>query len=1056
MTALDQQELVARMMSLRAEGKTIRAIADELGVNRNWVHRRLKDAALRPQLAQDSHSFPGVFAGRRYEMESLRTALETALAGSGRVMLLAGEAGIGKSRIAAELATHASQRGAVTLKGNCYQGDGAPPYWPWIQVIRSYVQGADTRRLRASIGYGEAVIAEIVPEIRALVPDLKPPSPLPSEQARFRLCESITAFLIGASKRQPMVLVLEDLHWSDLSSLLVLEFLAREITSSRILVIATYRDTEVNWEHPLSQTLGELIRHSSYEHVPPLSRLSLAEVTQYITDSYELDPPPGLVEAVYEKTRGNPLFMSEVVGLLHHEGVLTPESYPDGAADWKIRIPTQVHQAIGRDLARFSQQCRQVLTSGAVIGQEFELDLLGHVVAGVDRGELLTLLEDALAGNVIKELPPAVGRYQFSHVLVQETLLDQLPKTGRAQLHARVGEGLEKIYGERDSAHASELAYHFGEAAQLIGPDKLVQYSLLAGEHALNVHAHEQALIHFQRALDARRISRASTEPANNQEAATILFGLARVQFASTDWDQISQGLENLRRAFDYSVEVGDVTSSVAIAAHSDVPWYLLKGATQILTRALSVVPPDSREEGQILHRYAYAVGMENGDYRASREALSRAQEIAQRFDDKELEIGILFSAGQLDVDELNYEPLLKRSSRLIELGRLYFHTQAKYQGHFLGVFASIATGDRMGAWHHLNEMLPGSESPRRSISGWEAVGYEYAEQVARLEGKWDEARRYIKSVLQRDSPRFVTLIESQVLLEAQVGEFAVAESFLQELENLAKTKRIPRAELYLAESIGLFSLITGDTTFLEAARELASEALTTYPGRVWTTHARVALALVAVLAGDADLAMEQYDVLKPLEGTMWAGIISMDRLLALLSGTMTQFEEAKNRFEEALSFCRKAGYRSELAWVSYEYAETLLGTGVHRDRRRALSLLGEALEISSELEMKPLIERAISVQEKANAPAVKVPERPFGLTAREFEVLKHMALGESNLDIASNLYLRIGTVTKYVENILGKSGATNRTEAAHRLFEWERELQSAPSLDIDRFLPDS
>ncbi len=209
----------------------------------------------------------GVFVGRQREMGELKACLEDALSGRGRLVTLVGEPGIGKTRTAQELATYAGLRSAQVLWGRCYEAQGAPPYWPWVQAIRSYVLEREPKELHSEMGAGAADIAEIVSDVRERLPGLQPPPALEPEQARFRLFDSIATFLKRAGGRQPLVVMLEDLHWADKPSLLLLEFVARELAGARLLVIGTYRDVELNRQHHLSETLGELTRERLFQRV---------------------------------------------------------------------------------------------------------------------------------------------------------------------------------------------------------------------------------------------------------------------------------------------------------------------------------------------------------------------------------------------------------------------------------------------------------------------------------------------------------------------------------------------------------------------------------------------------------------------------------------------------------------------------------------------------------------------------------------------------------------------------------------------------------------------
>ncbi len=200
-------------------------------------------------------------------MAELKDALDDAMAGRGRSVMLAGEPGIGKTRTAQELGSHAIVLGVKVLWGWCYEREGAPPYWPWIQPLRSYIQDKDSEELSSLMGPGASDIAQVVPEVWQLLPDLEPPPTLEPEQARFRLFDSITNFLKNAAQSQPLLLVLEDLHWADHSSLMLWEFDSKEISNARVMLLGTYRAVEVGRRHPLSQALGSLIREPSFRRV---------------------------------------------------------------------------------------------------------------------------------------------------------------------------------------------------------------------------------------------------------------------------------------------------------------------------------------------------------------------------------------------------------------------------------------------------------------------------------------------------------------------------------------------------------------------------------------------------------------------------------------------------------------------------------------------------------------------------------------------------------------------------------------------------------------------
>jgi tetratricopeptide (TPR) repeat protein len=939
----------------------------------------------------------GVFVGRQREMGELKVALEEALSGRGRLVLLVGEPGIGKTRTAQELCTYAGLRQCQVLWGRCYEGQGAPPYWPWVQAIRSYVREHEDTELRSQMGSGAADIAEVVSDVRERLPDLKPPPALEPEAARFRLFDSISAFLKSASRQQPLVLVLDDLHWADKPSLLLLQFVARELGNGRVLLLGAYRDVELSRQHPLAETLGELTRERLFQRVL-LRGLSQEDVGRFIELVAGITPLAGLVEAVYRQTEGNPLFVTEVVRLLVQEGGLTPGPSPlawrgvaptsrgRGEADsWSVRIPEGVKEVIGRRLNRLSARCNQVLTLAAVLGREFDLRQLARLLdpsassgqtPGVSTEErlseerLLEVVEEALGARVIEELPRLVGRYQFSHALIQETLLGELSLTRRVRLHARIAETLEAMYGSQAEAHAAELAHHFAEAQAVLGSEKLVRYSLLAGERALAAYAWEEALAHFERGLTSRGIPLTGTEPAKDAEAAALLFSLGRAQFATLERHESHEAVPNWRRAFDYYVESGDVAHALAVAEYPVPPMAVRSGGVaQIVARALALVPPDSHAAGHLWSHYGLVISVE-GDYEGAQAAFTHALAIAQREQDPALELQTLAFAARDQDRTLRYQESLETSLRAIDLAKAVDEPRAEVQARARGLHSLMAMGRLEEARELAAASLPAVE--RRHHRYEVVAALRDRTLLAELEGNWPAAREFSDRGL-AISPNDLTILVLRALLEHQSGDSDQGHTYLERsLETLRLNPTTSAGLPLTATAIPIIARITGMTGRPEIAEiaETTARAVLASPSvdLLTTTLARTALALLAVQRGDAAAAREQYAALESRRGIMLLGAgVAFDRLLGLLAQTMGNLVQAVAHFEDALAFCRKAGYRPELAWSLCEYADALLGRGVLQyaptpaDRQKAMALLDEALAISTELGMKPLMERVLS-----------------------------------------------------------------------------------------------
>ena len=923
-------------------------------------------AVREPPLQDDPHALDslagGVFVGRQREMGELKACLEDALSGRGRLVTLVGEPGIGKTRTAQELATYAGLRGAQVLCGRCYEEQGMPPYWPWVQAIRSYVRERDPDQIRSEMGAGVADIAEVVSDIKERLPDLKPPPVLDSpEQARFRLFDSITAFLKSASLKQPLVLVLDDLHWADQPSLLLLQFVARELGNSRLLLVGTYRDMELSRQHPLAESLGELTRERLFQRVL-LRGLSRQDVERFIEVAIGVTPPSGLTNAVHTQTERNPLFVTEVVRLLVQEGELTPDSgrggwraAPKGIErdSWTVRIPEGVREVIGRRLNRLSQRCNETLTIASVIGREFELKQLAPLVEdpsvgtgpAMSQDRLLEVLEEALSARVIEELPKAVGRYQFTHALIQETLSEELTLTRKVRLHARIAETLEELYGDNAEIHAAELAHHFAEAQTVLGVDKLVKYSLPAGERALAAYAWEEALGHFQRGLAA------GEGQAIDGQTAELLFGLGRAEVATAEVQGVGVVVSSLGRAFDYYAETGEVERAVAVALeHPGTPVANSTDVTELFARALALVPADSYHAGRLLAQYGNQLGTVEGDFEAAQGALEQALVIARREGDAGLEMRTLTNACRVARRHCRWQQSLRLRLQAIDLAQQVDDPLPEVSARHWASDSAAMLGELEQAQKLAEAALAPAERLRHRSTL--AIALQTNATVSRMAGDFKAARELSDRALAVSPQDFVVLM-TRLLLDCESGELS-PEAYQDRVGRFLQPRFFQAFTGY----------ILGTAYAFEEAEKNAKSAVSTRSTEPFLRllH-RAALGLMAAYNADAEAAREQYAALRGIRGTFWLGTIADDRLLGLLCHTVGDLGQAVAHFEDALSFCRK-GFRPELAWACCDYADTLLQRNEPGDREKAVALLDESLAISSELGMRPLMVRVLSRRE--------------------------------------------------------------------------------------------
>ena len=562
------------------------------------------------------------FVGRRAERAGLRAALDHALGGQGELVLLGGEAGIGKTRLAEEVCAEARSREARVAWGRCREGAGAPAYWPWRQALRGYAAGRPPAEVAAELGPEVGELSQLLPELGELEGPRRPPAELDPEMARFRLFDAMTACLRSAAAARGLVVVLDDLHWADRASLLLLGFVAGELPDTRLLLVGTYRDVEVDRHHPLSGTLAELFRTPATSYVA-LSGLERADVGRFIAGVTGADPAADLVAAVHDQTEGNPYFVGEVVRLLAAEHRL------EAAGLARAGVPEGIRHVIGRRLNRLSEAANASLAAASVQGRDFDLDVVARA-ADRPADEVLDALEEAVDARLVAEAAGRPGRFRFAHALVRETLYEELPARERRRLHDRVGAALVELRGDDFEGYLAELAHHFAQAARPGRADQALAYARQAGDRAMRVLAYEEAAGHYRRALGALDLQARPSEADRCQlllELAGARMAAGEEEAARADYRRAAElarrlgdGARLARAAFGLGreftagtvdeLEVGLLSDALAVLGEADST--LRARALARLARALASSPDADRRER--LSQAAVAMARRLGD----------------------------------------------------------------------------------------------------------------------------------------------------------------------------------------------------------------------------------------------------------------------------------------------------------------------------------------------------------------------------------------------------------------------------------------------------------
>ena len=464
----------------------------------------------------DQRTDDSMFVGRRRELGQLRAGLEQALRGRGAMFLVTGEAGIGKSRLTEELAAEAQTRGATTLWGFATQAEGAPPYWAWIQILRSLLRELGPAEFQELAGPGLSLLVRLVPELSGQFADVAPTS-IADDLPRFATYDAVAQLLVKAASRKPIVVVLEDLHWADVPSLLLLQLLADAITHSQLMVIGTYRQAELPADHPLRTQLADYIRRGETIQID-LGGLSEEDVARLLRALTTYEPSEDLVRRVQLQTAGNPFFVKELARVLIDDTTRLPlvSSGP---------VSPGVAGVLRRRMQRLSHDCREMLEVAAVAGQEFDLDIV-QAVTNLAPEILLDLCDEATVNGLFVSRR---GQFAFAHGLSRDTVYDGLTTSHRAHLHAVIARTLE-LQSRPGSERLPQLAHHFTEAALVDSSlrPKAVAYATSAGKQAMTKLAYEEAVRRFESALDL-------ADTSTQAEKAELMVELARASYLAGD-----------------------------------------------------------------------------------------------------------------------------------------------------------------------------------------------------------------------------------------------------------------------------------------------------------------------------------------------------------------------------------------------------------------------------------------------------------------------------------------------------------------------------------------
>ena len=926
---------------------------------------------LEPEIFPNAHPAIGresPLIDRVKEMGLLKEAADKAISDQGGLIFLYGEAGIGKTRLTKEVRAYARQRGMQILHGRCpalFRTDGVPPYSPWKEIIKEYLQISTPEQLQRAVGYYPGEIYKIVPEIRQKLVTFSESPSLSPDLERDRLFEAVSQFVTNISQIAPLLVVIDDLQWADSSSLLLLHYLARGVYRENLLLLGAYRDTDVEEKHPLSPVLTELNRARLLQSVQ-LKRMSHAEVTEMIRQILSQgDVPEEFCKIVYDKTDGNPFFVEEVVASMKEEGVIVREDNKFKISEVSaIEFPKTVKDVLKARLGRLDEECRQVLTMASFVGNDFTFEILREVT-GIEENRLLEITERMLKTGLLKcRVAYGEDTCSFADVLIRDVLYEEVNPLRRKKLHNVVGCALEKVYASKISEHLGELASHFLESGD---KDKALDYFLKAGEKASSIYANNEAGSYYQSALRLLE-----EKEGNFRERARVFEVLGDIEGLVGNYDACLKCWDEALQLWEQLGEKEKVAGLSRKTAY--VLWVKtgnLERAKEYFGKAQEIL--EAQPEGsELASLYADMAEMNWRSFKMDEAAtlVEKALEIAKKSNAYEiLANSYLVLAKIIYVD--NRRKASEYSEEALKIALNYG-------------FVKVA----VEAYCSLANPFFGAESTEKRLD-YAQKGYELAKKVGAVTaqsfigvhlsgiylgmGETDSALHLGEEsvALNRKTGNLQYLALSLMRLGSvyvQLGEWDKSEKFLNEALLIAQKTNDKPAFTMTLRMIGWLLLEKGEYA---KAREFFEKAYLEYEKGMAAQGGRrmgpiaFLIARASIELGDLEKAGSIINTVQPRvqEQKMREPLAHAYEIRGKLFQVQKKWNEAIEYFEKSFEEHRTAG---TMRWDVYtfakyflwEYAQVYVERNQEGDKQKALNLLNQALEIYQKMHAKKEVEK--------------------------------------------------------------------------------------------------
>jgi DNA-binding CsgD family transcriptional regulator len=976
--------------------------------------------------------------GRRHELDLLWSRYQATAGGSAGVVLVAGDPGIGKTRLLATLAERAAADGATVLQGSASQAEGMPPYLPVLTALGSYVRFAPLEQLRAQADARAAILATILPELAERLGELAPGYALPPEQARLRLYDAVGAFLAALSTERPLLLVLDDLHWADAATLDLMCHVARHQPEARLLVVGAYREDERAQNPALERALVELTRLRLLTAVA-LGPLSEPEVAALAHRVLAAPADPDLNRLLHEQCEGNPFFAEELLLGWQEMGAMRQ----DGgrwilglSPDTRVGLPPSLTMAIGERLARLDPEVVDLLQTATIVGRTFAAALLADA-AGMDVEAVEELLLPAVRARLLHT--DGSGAFTFSHDKIRECLYAAVTSARRRRLHGFIGRALETRPDQDSAQHLSELAFHFTSSGDRA---RGATYAERAAAQALRSFAADEAMRHFKTALDmidgadARRgtllfgLGEAAILAGHEREAATA-FAAAQSWF-----EQAGEPVAAVRAAHRLGQAWVRLEEHVAAQSAFETALALLASSEEPRAAQVACEPASAPMAGekdtpeavlvQVLADLGNMLVVSLHQLDAGVAHVRRALELAQRLGDDRLLAAASRTLGNLLVRSNDLDGGIALLEQALALATVADDPVEAAECCACLAPAYFWRGDLRQSGETTRQRLTWAQRCHdsyqlRHVYTWLAVVAGLQGNLAETERWLDQAEVIVERLASPEPRAYVQFCRGAMAYTR--GEYAEAEAGLQEA--LAIFRQIgPGALVWYQGLLCVVQATHGKTAEARAGLDELDALLAELP----LAEPLAGLAQTALLLDDQTRLARYYPQLTALEGRFADFLI--DRLLGEIETWQGDWAAAQRHLAAAEAVARKEVLSWELARTLEAQANLILAQGKHPGTAGVQELLEQALELVQRIGNPSEADR---LQERLRTLVRGRPVRPrlpAGLSEREAEVLRLVATGKSNREIAQALYLSESTVAHHLTSIFAKTGVDNRAAA--------------------------